>query len=542
MSPNITHRGVHTRAGRWVAVSAAAALVAGGAGLLAAQAATAAPSATWSTPPSAQSAGNFVDATAGGNTIDSVVKLDFARADYDGTTNRQSTQNPLHAKALNAVDLPLTGTLQLPGLLGIKLGAANQVASINTDTGKSYGASGAVLNSGGVSVGGNNGAYPSSATVDLSGSALLGGSGAAADALGGITMSVNGLSAIAASSGWGDDGSPTYTIGDLTLNIGAPGLGQALSTALGQVTTALGQVATAAGAVTQTLTGCDLTSGTVPSTLSLEGGAVVIDPATGALTVSLNDLLQQLGLDINDLPANTDLVAYLLNYLTSSDGLAQGVTNVVNGLVDPLAAQYKNCEAVINALPAGGLLTTLLNTLTSAQGTLESTATGLTNTLTAAGGTNPLTPLASGLKQALDIGANVQPLVSSGDFTSNLTQRLPKQGMTPPAKPYTTLVRALEVDVLGGAVTLGLANAADGPSIAGVAAAPPSPANSGGVAPVSTGNPGSSGVLPTGVNAGHGTTGGMPAAPLILLVSGLLMAGGGALAWRLRGLAGRHLG
>jgi hypothetical protein len=305
---------------------------------------------------------------------------------------------------------------------------------------------------------------------------------------------------------------------------------------------ALGQVATAAGGVTQTISGCDLTSGTVPSTISLEGGAVVIDPSTGALTVSLNALLQQLGLDINDLPANTDLLAYLLNYLTSSDGLAQGVTNAVNGVVDPLETQYKDCEAAINALPAGAALTTLLDALTSAQGTLESTAGDLADTLTAAGGTNPLTPLADGLKQALDIGANVQPLVGSGDFTSNFAQHLPKQGMTPPAKPYTTLVRALEIDLLGDAVGLGLANAADGPSIAGVAAAAPSPANSGGVAPISTRNPGSSGVLPTGVDAGHGTSGGLPATPLILLVGGLLLAGGGALTWRLRGLSGRRLG
>lgn len=543
MSGNSTPRVVHSRAGRWIAASAAATVVAAGAGLLGARAAGAAPSTTiWTTPPSAQAAGNFLDAAAGGNPIDPIVKLAFARADYDGTTDTQSTQNPLHVTALKAVDLPLTGALQLPGLLGITLGAANQVASITTSSGKSYGASGAVLNSGGASVGGDNGAYPASATVDLSGSALLGGSGAAADALGSITMSVNGLSAIASSSGWGDDGSPTYTIGDLTLDIGAPGLGQTLGTAFGQLTSALGQVATAAGAVTQPLTGCDLTSGTVPSTISLEGGAVVIDPGTGALTVSLNELLQQLGLNINDLPANTDLVAYLLNYLTSADGLAQGVTDVVNGLVDPLETQYKNCEAVINALPAGAALTALLDALTSAQSTLDSAATGLRNTLTAAGGTNPLTPLASGLEQALDIGANVQPLVGSGEFTSNFAQHLPKQGMTPPAEPYTTLVRALEVDVLGGAVSLGLANAADGPSVAGVAAAAPAPADSGGVEPVSTRNPGSSGVLPTGVDAGHGTSGGVPATPLILLVSGLLMAGGGALAWRLRGLSGRHLG
>lgn len=50
---------------------------------------------------------------------------------------------------MGAVTLPLTGALQLPGGGVFTLGAVNQVAVART-SGASYGASGAVANSGGV--------------------------------------------------------------------------------------------------------------------------------------------------------------------------------------------------------------------------------------------------------------------------------------------------------------------------------------------------------------------------------------------------------
>ena len=69
------------------------------------------------------------------------------------------------------ITLPLTNALKLPGGGAISLGVANQVAQARTD-GYSYGAAGAVSNSGGVSVGGNDAAYPADATVDLSAGAV----------------------------------------------------------------------------------------------------------------------------------------------------------------------------------------------------------------------------------------------------------------------------------------------------------------------------------------------------------------------------------
>src|SRR3954470_11917601 len=133
--------------GRWVPLAAAATA----ATLTVAAVATAGGGAAGAaTPPNAQSAGNFLDATLGGNPIDNIAKLAFARAQNPGNV---TDQNPLDVTVLHALNLPLTGALQLPKLLGIDLGAANQTA-LAKSTGESRGSAGAVLNSGGVSVGG----------------------------------------------------------------------------------------------------------------------------------------------------------------------------------------------------------------------------------------------------------------------------------------------------------------------------------------------------------------------------------------------------
>src|SRR5579875_2320538 len=238
--------------------------------------------------PQAQSVGNFLNATLGGSTLNSVAKLKYANAQAPGA---QSVQNPLDATVLNALNLPLTGALQLPQLLGITLGAVNQVAVAHTD-GSSYGGSGAVNNSGGVSVGGNNNAYPANATINLTASGIAGNSGvplpggSTADALGGITVNVGAVSALAQTpTGYGKAASTTYQIAGLNIQAKSPALGQLLGGVLSAVTGVLGKVASAAGAVTTKLTGCDLTSGTVPSTISLDNGAVVIDPANAGLTI-----------------------------------------------------------------------------------------------------------------------------------------------------------------------------------------------------------------------------------------------------------------
>lgn len=532
---------------RWVPLAAAATAAALMAGAIASAGGGTAGAAS---APHAQSAGNFLDATLGGKPIDQIAKLAFARAQNPGSV---TDQNPLDVTALNSINLPLTGALQLPELLGIKLGAVNQVA-LAKSTGRAYGAAGAVLNSGGVSVGGNNSAPPANATIDLTASGIAGNSpvpvpgGGTADALGGVTASIGAVSSIARTPAYGpaldaswpsactQASSTCYQIASLDLKLGSPLLGQLLSGLLKSISSTLASLTTSlTGAVNGVVplpANCKLVSPTaITQPISLDNGAVVLDPTDGSLTIDLEALLKTLGLDLNALPANTDLVSYLLNYLTSPTGLAKGLEGVINGLTKPLTDQYAACKTALNAIPLlGPILTGLLDTLTSSQTTLENTINGLVSSLSAAGGTNPLAPIGDVLKKLLDIGVNVQPQVSSGNFTTQL-DKLPKQGMTPPPVPYEHTVRALEVQLLGGAVNVALANSAAGPSNPAVAPTSP-PASPTGSAPATN--------IPTGVPAGLGSHGGSPALPLVLLALGLMFAGGGVVAYRMRGTLNQH--
>lgn len=556
-------------------------------------------SAAGSTPtsPQAQSVGNFLDATLGGNPLDQIAKLKYATAKAPGTA---SDQNPLDVTALDAINLPLTGALQLPGLGdAIHLGAANQVASANVN-GKSLGASGLVNDSGAISVGGADGSSaPAAATLDLSPDALTGASpvpipipgGGSAAALGGVKLSIGAVSANAQTPvGYGKPATTAYNVAGVDLELGSPLLGGIL----GQVTDTLAGVV---GPVVDQLTGAlsgplsgllpadcklgallDPASTALSDPISLINGAVVIDPSNAKITISVGKLLQTLlQKNLNDLPPNTDLLAFVLSYLSDPDGLSAGLQGVINGLLDPLTAEFDKCTAAINAIPGvGPVLTGLLSTLTSGKDTLESTITDLVGSLVGAAGANPLAPLADVLKSLVDIGINVQPNGPAGPseaaFVSGL-DATPKQGTD--VVDGQTVVRAIEVNVAAGAgaglpglpalpdlmpaaavgplaaapsgsgiLTLALANAAVGPSFAPAAPTSPAPPASSTPAPPATSAPPASEPpttpdtnIPTGVDAGKAIHG-SPLAPVILLLAGLLMAGAGAVAYRFR--MGRH--
>ena len=463
--------------------------------------------------PNSQSVGRFVDGSLGTTPIQSIANVKDARAVNPGST---SVQNPLDVTLLNALTLPLTGSLQLPQLLGINLGAANQVAVAKSD-GFSYGGSGAVSNSGGVSVGGNNAAFPADATINLSGSGIAGNAGAGADALGAVKVTIGAVSALASTpAGVGKPGATQYQVAGLTIDAGSPLLGKLLATVGSTLSGILDTLVTTIGKLANIPAGCSVLNGSLPS-LSLDGGAVVLDPNTGGLVFDLGKLLQVLGLDLNNLPANTDLVKLLVQYITDPAGLAKGLEGLVNGLTQPLVDIFTSCKAALNAIPVlGPVLVTLVDTLTSGQTTLENTINGIVDTIAGKVGTNPLGPLADIITKLVDIGVNVQPNGAAGTYSDKL-KATPAQDT--PVVAGQTVVRAIEVNVLGNAVNLALANAAAGPSNPTVA--PPT------TAPPTT-------APPTGVPAGHGPTGGSPTLPLVLLLLGLMTAGSGVLAQRLR--------
>ena len=495
----------HRRGRRVVAAAVVATLAVTGVNLAAAESAHAASA------PLAQSVGRFLDGSLAGHAIQQLADVKDARAVAPGT---QSVQNPLDVTLLSKLELPLTGALQLPQLLGITLGAANQVA-VAHDDGYSYGASGAVANSGGVSVGGNNNAFPASATVKLSASSIAGNSGVpvpggtTADALGEVDLTVGAVSALASTPVGVNKGSSTqYNIAGLGITAQSPLLGQVL----GSAGTLLGNLLSALKLLGLPQS-CPLANGDLPN-LSLENGAITLSASTGGLTIDLEKLLQNLNLDINALPANTDVIDLLINYISSPTGLAAGLANALNGVFTGptgLKAQFDQCAPT--ALKSG------VDALFDALGTLEKGLSTLLGKLQLPSGKSALAPLGDVLKKLVDIGVNVQPNGPSGTFTDAL-QATPDQAT--PVVPGQTVVRAIEVNVLGAKLaSLALANAAAGPS----SAAPPSSS----VSPSST-----STVLPTGVPAGFDKQS-SSTAPLLLLVVGLFLAGGGAMAFRLRG-------
>jgi hypothetical protein len=100
--------------------------------------------------------------------------------------------------------------------------------------------------------------------------------------------------------------------------------------------------------------------------------------------------------------------------------------------------------------------------------------------------------------------------------------------MTPPPVPYEHTVRAIEVQLLGGGVTLALANSSAGPSHGPIVCCAPTPTS---VPPTN---------IPTGVPAGAGTHGGSPLLPIVLLALGVMFAAGGVVSYRMRGAINRH--
>jgi hypothetical protein len=263
---------------------------------------------------------------------------------------------------------------------------------------------------------------------------------------------------------------------------------------------------------------------TLTPDLNFDGGVLDINGTNGSISISVDALLKTLGLDLNELPANTDLIDKVIQYLTSPSGLAQGVQAILDGVTKTLNDAFTAC---IPSGAVGTLLTNLTNALNNGKTQLEG---AINNILNALGGTDLsslLSPLTDLLKKVLDVGVNVQPQVSSGAFTTALDTN-PKQGMTPPPVPYQHTVRALEVHVLGAdGITLALANSAAGPShptavcCATSTAPPPTTA------------------VPTGVPAGLGTRTSSPVLPAILVALGLLFAAGGVVSYRMRGTLNR---
>ncbi|HEY2298086.1 MAG TPA: choice-of-anchor G family protein [Jatrophihabitans sp.] len=468
----------------------------------------------------AQAVGRFLDGSLGGKPLQQVVDLHDARATYPGTT---SAQNPLDVTLFGQADVPLSGKLQAPGNNVFHAGVANQIA-IARANGHALGAAGAVANQGGAALGGQHG-YPSDATLNLSAAAFpstplpIPGAGGAA-ALGGLTATIGAVSARAATpAGFGHGATTHYGIAGLKLTLASP----ALAGVLKQLADALDTPAPPSSPlpVPKEPTACKF-KGQALAPISIASGAISIEPTTGALTIDVAALLHVLGADLNNLPANTDLLAYVTNYLANGFG-----AGLQKALVHSFADQKQNFADCLTALSKNfppqlqDAVAQLMAAVQQGQDQLTAALHQVTSKL--GGGTNPFQPLVDGLKQALQVGVNVQPTGVPGTYRSPL-RATPDQAT--PAVAGQTVVRALEIDLGGGQISLALANAAAGPSNA--PAAPPAPQPTPAVVKHNH-------IVPTGVPAGQGPIGGGgPDRPLVLLVIGLALALAGGAVYRFR--------
>ena len=455
------------------------------------------------TPPNAQAVGRFLDGTVGGSPIQKLVNLEDARAKAAPNTE---VRNPLTVKLLNQLTIPLGNSLKLPGGQLANLGAANQIAIAKTN-GHSLGASGAVLDSGGVSLGGTDNTPPQNAKITISGKALgsvtvpgqsaapIPGAGSLPKlpggsfaSLGGVTGSVGAVAALARTAKGGDVITPSSGLASLKLSIGSPALAallnqlstlldpSQLNSLLGGLTIpsgSLSSVTGGSGPLSSLLGGGSAPSNPLTSSLSnllgglsnsaaaksacaltdpassapIGGSGVSLDPKTATISVNVGTMLKTLlGQDITHLStSNFDLISFVAKNLPTilSKQLATFITNIT----DSLQSQFTACATALGGATVAAGINDLLNQLKKP---LLNGVNTIGNQFTQAGSA-PLGQLADGLKNLVDIGLNVQhgpgiqPHNSKYPFSSALAAS-PDQSRTPVQNQ--TLVRALEVQVL----------------------------------------------------------------------------------------------
>lgn len=513
--------------------------------------------------PISQSTGRFLSGSIAGTSLDVLAGIGGERAAVPG--NSGPNTNSLNVELLNnAIQLPFQKGLQLPGLGAITLGAVSQYASAHGD-GSGLGASGAVDSNGGIGVGGSGGIPTGGATIDLAG---LTGAKAATDALGDVKVTIGAVSARASqvASGktqadpnascvtgpysriGGKDQAGSYNVAGLTIDLKSPlvaQVGQLLISTLGTVLNAAQTLIKALPGGLITITGFPTTADlTNDLSVSLANGSITASLADGSLHVDLAKLLGTLGLDLNKLCPNTSLLPYVATALTK-------LPSALGGILGDVVTKLNSALGQTAVSIAGGpplSLGVLLNVVKPAIDQLTTAIGSLTKQLDL----SALQPLIDALtKDLLDIVVNAQS-ESGGTLsvTALQVEVLPGGAGTLPTVPIPTLpgpaaarelklvsaVRPLAAAPSSSAVVqLSLANATVGPN----SVAPPPSSSS---APPSSSSSVPPTTIPTGVPAGQATRHDTSVGPLtiVLLLLALTFAGGGVVAFRMRGRLHQH--
>jgi hypothetical protein len=466
------------------------------------------------------STGRFLTGSIGGTNLDALAQLRGVTAANPG--NPGANKNPLDVTALSTLPINIPGgvNLDLAKFLSPSgaAGAINQYASAES-TAKAVGASGAVNDSGAALT--TNGGVPSDAKISLAGGPLASinknlasvdlGLGALSsnttvdkgnpsrsykiaglnlqvsvpliaslvgdittaltpvNAANNVTLSPAQLCAVGGTTLNVASATVLDLIPDLTLRATINGL---LNPALGAPITEVNLCDTNSGLVSQILGGIsesalgdlvevqvtglnDLTTGLA----SFSKDGVALDLSNGKITLDLEKILSAAGVNINQLPPNTNL----LNYITT-DLISGKITTVLDNAINGLVANLGKVDIAVTV--AGNPVPVKLSQLTGTAipplvGALSQATTGIKALGTPID--TALAQLAPGLNQVLKVTANNQsssksPTLNTGTVNASSTSGAAKSGSISTAAVgdyYRT--SALKIDVLTSSVTLDIA-------------------------------------------------------------------------------------
>lgn len=188
------------------------------------------------------------------------------------------------------------------------------------------------------------------------------------------------------------------------------------------------------------------------------GNGVNIDVSTGKVTVDLEALLTSKGLDINNLPANTDLLQYVLPAIAT--GLDDIVTDLFDTIIDEIVSKTSIKVSLLSGLvPPVVLEASTLGTL------LDPLTAGLTDLLGTLGD-DVLDPVLTALTADNALAQVAQIKVNNPDlYGQDLVADDAVASGVGPAKSIT----ALRVELLGGQLAdIRLGNAVVVPDNTGV--------------------------------------------------------------------------
>ncbi len=542
--------------------------------------------------------GRFLSGSAGGTSFDTVAALTGETAKYPGDPGPNS--NDLNGSVLGmAIDSP--SKVQLPPPGGITFGAVAQYAKANSDgssVGASglienngtigTGGSGEPKANATIDL---SGLPSASAITSVLGNVKLElGAISARAQQAAIGKKLADPSADCTNPPYkrvsDTDQAGSYQFAGLKITANSPALkmvGAALTTTAGTIfdafSTALSSLPGGALSVTGLPSSADLAA---LFTLSVAGGAITANLLTGDLSIDLAAVLKNLGLDLNNLCPNTSLLPYLATALAD---LPAALTSLLANLPNTLKTDLQGVTITVAGTPIPLSNSVVTGAITSAIGQIQSGLTSAGSALNTA----VLTPIINALtSQLLNIVVNAQTETDHSFVeTAVQLQVVPGGGAlpAPPALPplpvptaptappsLPTLPVSLpsisvpSVPVIGAAKANGagetLLHAGRAVAAAPLAAPLAAPRastlattalieldlasatvtnNRTTAATSSTSGSGASAgntAIPTGVPAGQGTPHhGTPLLPLLLVLLGVVAAGGATVVVRKRGTA-----